>query len=1066
MGFLRLSTPSNIVPPGTTTALPLLGNIVSRFSADSMALANGANVTTWTDAVGGIVAGTTIGTAPTFQTNRLNSKPSVKFTGGGLSIATPGALRTAIDSQECTVFCVFRNQAASGYGQLIGSHVAGDSFGLFSDGTNVGRLNRFVIPYAGQSAFSTIGNTSFNTTPNYSNSGDYQAFYINGCSVFNQSDLMPATGGNAICLGTNAANGAPVNAEIFDIVVWNKPLTPAQMMQAHMWAADKYAQTYPWAAVAAINTFFGDSITAGVGVSGAGTPDVTKTAPWIAAQTLGLTLGQWHNAAVGGIALDNLNVLAPTWVDPIPALTGKNQNIITFEWANQRDSTTTKGAIYLAARKAVSGNKTVWGTSTSGSAYDPSADRATFNTAWNTIGTGAKTNIDSYMPIHTDTHIGVNGSYATYSSGGDGIHLTDTTYPYLAALFVTGINGVPGAASFRGNPNVTITGPIAGSIVTSRDSDGSTYQTPFFIQVSASGITATGTSAPYEDLEYSWNFGDASSAETFTRPTDGVVVNSNSSQTGPEAAHVYRNSGSYTITLSIRGRNGASFTTATVTKNITVNAFATGSNEMWFDSVGGADANPGTLASPKQTISAITTALLTSGKKIWLKRNSHWTGSAGMKFSDGTGDIVGIRVDAYGSGAIPIIEVSSGAEHACQITTGGSSSATSKLDIVVSNCHFLNSGANNHAALSIGSGGDDTFGRVHLCKNVYLDSCIFETTFNGHTGVVPVVSCSLGKPEDETATNWGWWKCDVLNPTTTTTITQGIGGSCKHWLFHFGGTIRGAGESADGDHHLYNDCKTHSHYRWINFGQTGTGQFKRNFCINGNWDETEIWVLGHGDARYHCYSENSFRYTSWAFDLGNRAGNEEPLDSTDLFTGVVVEGNALIGLNGSLFPCGKSVTQRFNRMWGGGQQLHGPTDSPGQIPSVAQKTHLLDKIYSNRLHIPSTAATGGAIIVKAASGWTSPMFFTDNIIADFRGSGVGAFLMYFSDQASAGSVIDRNNIHTPNNLSQMATDQAAGGTTLTYAQYRARPGSPDVNSVNTNNSPGWATTVSAWADLN
>ena len=82
------------------SAAPTAANIVTRFRADSIVgVSNGATVSSWTDTVNSIFAGTTIGTAPTYSTNRINGKPSVKFVGqGGHSIATPGALTTAVDT--------------------------------------------------------------------------------------------------------------------------------------------------------------------------------------------------------------------------------------------------------------------------------------------------------------------------------------------------------------------------------------------------------------------------------------------------------------------------------------------------------------------------------------------------------------------------------------------------------------------------------------------------------------------------------------------------------------------------------------------------------------------------------------------------------------------------------------------------------------------------------------------------------------------------------------------------------------------------------------------------------
>jgi hypothetical protein len=227
--------------------------------------------------------------------------------------------------------------------------------------------------------------------------------------------------------------------------VYDKFLIAPELLRLEMWARDRYAQAYPWAGMSRIPVFFGDSQTQGAGASGVAT-SVTR----VAATSLGLTFGQYINNAVGGITIGNLNVLAPTWVDPIPALLGKEVAVVTYAWHNAMTATTTTGATYLAARKAVPNLKTVWGTSTDTADLTAPqiAMRGTFNAAWDSVMAGAavppKTNIDSYMPIHLNSQVGVDGSYAANATAGnDGVHFQDPMQAVLAGIFVAGYNALP-----------------------------------------------------------------------------------------------------------------------------------------------------------------------------------------------------------------------------------------------------------------------------------------------------------------------------------------------------------------------------------------------------------------------------------------------------------------------------------------------------------------------------------------------------------------------------------------------------------------------------------------------
>lgn len=112
---------------------------------------------------------------------------------------------------------------------------------------------------------------------------------------------------------------------------------------------------------------------------------------------------------------------------------------------------------------------------------------------------------------------------------------------------------------------------------------------PAMVHVSACSSTMTHTGIAnrfnaYEDLEFTWNFGDPTGTETFTNPVGHMpgqkkTVNANSDQTGPEACYVYRNPGTYTITLTARGRDeNGRFVTAQTQTLISPSRYMVGSS--------------------------------------------------------------------------------------------------------------------------------------------------------------------------------------------------------------------------------------------------------------------------------------------------------------------------------------------------------------------------------------------------------------------------------------------------------------------------------------------------------
>ena len=384
---------------------------------------------------------------PIYEASALNGLPSVRFTGSAaLCLPSGNAVEAALNSSDYTVFIVFRTlgKSPNRYGALLGaSNGCCGQFWFYADGFDVGEYNTFTpIPYAKQTSYSTLGGSAFRNGTYSSADGALQIVYVNGGSVQTSASAPRGTGGNPICIGVTNTDRY-VNAEIFDIVIWDVPLTPVQYKQAQIWADRRYGQPDPWSNLSAYNVFFGDSITAGSGVAAP-----TDTAPYLAAKELGLSLGQWDNVAVGGITTANMNELAFSWVDPLPTLLRRQVNLIGFEWFNEKIGKVppipfTDAQRYLNARRLVQNLKIVWGTSTSYSG-DPDKNREAYDQSFDNAD---KSNVDSYVPLHKSPDIGVAGPQSSFSrypeNWSDGIHLSATGYHYLAAEFVKGISSLP-----------------------------------------------------------------------------------------------------------------------------------------------------------------------------------------------------------------------------------------------------------------------------------------------------------------------------------------------------------------------------------------------------------------------------------------------------------------------------------------------------------------------------------------------------------------------------------------------------------------------------------------------
>jgi len=178
---------------------------------------------------------------------------------------------------------------------------------------------------------------------------------------------------------------------------------------------------------------------------------------------------------------------------------------------------------------------------------------------------------------------------------------------------------------------------------------------PLAVFFDATYTSSTGTSKPYHELHYAWNFGDSKAGNW--KYGNQHSKNKNLT-TGPVAAHVFETPGTYTVKLTTKGLDGA---TGSYTKTITVqnpNSVFPSNNTICFSSSGNYSSCPS--GARHVTTSSFQTAMAyaTAGKRLLFRRGESWTASSGSEISNDGPGLIG----AYGSGNRPVIRNTSSSD--------------------------------------------------------------------------------------------------------------------------------------------------------------------------------------------------------------------------------------------------------------------------------------------------------------------------------------------------------------------------------------------------------------------
>lgn len=439
-------------------------------------LADGASVSTWTDSVGGVpFTQATASRKPTFVANAYNGQPGVRFNSANttfLSASRAGAasaLRTVIDSQIHFTYIVAIGIGAGGNSHVFGAAAPGTyGYWAYGDGGMLGRFSNLntLLPST-DTGLMAWGFSSYNANDGNSGSGRERVYINGGCVAQSGAPIMQT--GADFAIGCDASGTFPFTGTILRAFVFNRELSPVEVLQLEKAWRDRAGAPYPWAtgqyasgAQVEVVIGYGDSQTANVSADEA-------QYGWMyqLAQARKLKYGQWSNLGIGGISTARMQARFNTDFAGTGALLGRGPKVIVGEWANSQNDGTTgsqaaanKAALIASIKGDYAGSKVALWTSytqaqeTTNGAID--AQRQTYDAYWDSSSN--RGNVDAYYPVHTDAHLGVlgacpalgAGSYGPYFS--DGLHLagkagypgTISGQPYFAAQ----LQGVLTAAAF------------------------------------------------------------------------------------------------------------------------------------------------------------------------------------------------------------------------------------------------------------------------------------------------------------------------------------------------------------------------------------------------------------------------------------------------------------------------------------------------------------------------------------------------------------------------------------------------------------------------------------------
>ncbi len=218
-------------------------NLKAWFKANSLALTNGANVTSWTDSSGTGNTVTVGSNFPTFITPSINGQPAVNFNGTNNFLEKTSGI--GLTTTPHSIITVFK--------PIVGNNIVVISFGTNACGTDKvfqilpsGALNTGICNVHSLEDLTTImvSNTNYIASNSYIN-GATSNLFLNGTLLKSESPSVGNyTNNTNMAIGKRStSNVAFFNGQIAEILYYDTNLSTPNIQILHCYLSKKYNLT-------------------------------------------------------------------------------------------------------------------------------------------------------------------------------------------------------------------------------------------------------------------------------------------------------------------------------------------------------------------------------------------------------------------------------------------------------------------------------------------------------------------------------------------------------------------------------------------------------------------------------------------------------------------------------------------------------------------------------------------------------------------------------------------------------------------------------------------------------